>query len=258
MASNLSAFGLAEMLRCSVGLRRALRGATTMEAAANAACGFLYNELQMPDGSRACALVRCYKTHPYAELEPEQQDFARKMLAPARPARDMKCLTLLSTVGQLKSWNDRRLSKGHAAIPLASPSMVERAPMIAELLRAFGLSPADVISPTKEVMRDLAGKSYGVFFVPDAANSPFIPAKHFVEKQNVRSVVGFGGSLPTGDLFATILFTRAIMEAEAADRFRNLALDFKSFFFGYDRDQIFEPQRAPDGAAPGLPSHLRP
>lgn len=242
MTSNLEDFGLAEMLRTGLGLRRAMRDARTLESGADRACRFLYDHLVAADGGRACVLVRSYKTHAFGALDPSLRAFARRALpSDFAPKEDMRCLTLLASRGDEPAWNDRRDSEGHQAIPLAAASMVERAPMIAGLIRAFGLNIAHVVEPPHEAVRDLEGKSYGVFFVEEAEKSIYIPAQDFVRRYGVRSVVGFGGALAGGDLFAMILFTRVRMNAVSADRFRNIALDVKSLLFGYGANAIFDP-----------------
>lgn len=245
MPAILTRFDLPEMLRCSTGLRKAMRGSSSMEAAARAQCRYLYDELRTVTDDRACVLVRCYKTHLYGELPPELQAFARRQLpSDLRPSDTMRCLALLATVGEEEAWNDRRRSQGHQAVPLPSASVVERAPMIAQLFRALGVDLESVVTPEASIVHDLEGKSYGVFHVRDARKSPHIPAQDFVDRYGVRAVVGYGGSLKTGEMFATVLFTRTTVTAKSADRFRTLALYVKSTFFEYGPDQIFEPSNA--------------
>lgn len=247
MSFDLARFGLTEMLRSGLVIRRATDGSQTMEAAARAVCRSLYDGFVGANGERQCALVRCYKTHPFGALDTELQRVVIHQLADRAPHADMRCLTLLATVGDERSWNDRRTSKGHRAIPLPSPQIVERAPMIAQLVRQFGLDLAAVVNPSADVVRDLQGKTYGVFHVEHAQGSPYIPAQaEFVERYGIRSVVGFGGSLRTGDLYAVILFTRVTVTREVADRFRTVALDLKSALFDFESDAIFD---APGGAA---------
>ena len=245
MSSDLTKFGLSEMLRCSTELRRATKDAPTMEEAAQRVCRALYDELVTSDGSRACALVRCYKTHLYGKLDPELRAFAKAALQGRTPGPSMRCLTLLGSVGDEPSWNSRRTSVGHQAIPLPSADIVEKAPMIAQLIRQFGLELSDIVQPTIDLVRGLGGKTYGVFHVPEAVGSPYIPSQtDFVLKFGIRSVVGFGGSLPSGDHFAVILFARVPISSETADRFRNLALDVKSGFFLYREGEIFNSEAA--------------
>lgn len=240
MATSLTGFGLHEMLVCSNGIRAAMRDARTMEAAAQKAARFLYDQL-IDDDARSCALVRVYKTHPFHELDARLREFALRSLPEGvGPSPTLRCLTLLATVGDEPAWNDRRRSVGHQAIPLPSIKVVEKAPMVAALIRAFGIDIATAVDPAAELMRDIVGKTYGVFHVLDARGSDYIPAQDFVERHGIRSVIGFGGALPNAELFAVLLFTRVTVSAASADRFRTIALDVKSRFFGLTPDEVFD------------------
>ena len=251
MTHDLTNFDLGDMLKCSPRLREAGSGAPTLEAAGQRICRFLYDELRDSDGKRACALVRCYKTHAYGSLEPDLQGFAREVLGTATPRSTMKCLTLIATVGESPSWNSRYLSRGHKAIPLPSPEIVEKAPMISQLIKEFGLELSNVLQPSPEIERELAGKRHGVFHVEDALDSPYIPAQQeFVVRFGIRSVLGFGGLLVNGDLFAVILFATVKVSEESADRFRTLALDVKSGLSRYNEANTFnQMQPSTAGAA---------
>jgi hypothetical protein len=239
MASNLSSFGLAEMLRCGLGIRRSTAGAESVEDATRNVCRFLYDELVADSGERACALVRCYKTHLFSKLRPADREFARLAMNGATPSETMRCLTLLATAGDEAKWNDRRRSKGHRVIPLATAEMVSQAPMIAQLLKQFGLDIGVLVRPAGEIVKDLEGKTYGVFHVAEAAGSPYIPAQDdFVQRYKIRSVVGCGSTLH-GELYVLILFTKVPVTAASADRFRTIALDLKSALFPYDESLTF-------------------
>jgi hypothetical protein len=241
MPFDLSRFDLSAQLRCSREVRQEIAESTTMEDAARRITRF-YEEARAGDADRrACTLVRCYKTHSFSELPVDVQLAARRALGAEKPTPVMRCLTLLGTAGDEPAWNSRLHSKAHRAIPLPSVRIVEQAPMIAQLVREFGLDLAAVVQPTTEVVRDTKGRKYGVFHVAEASGSRYIPAQaEFVEKYGVRSVVGFGGTLATGDLFAVILFSRVPIDAATADRFRAVALDVKSALFPFGPQQIFE------------------
>lgn len=250
---NLTDFGLGEMLRCSLEIRRVARREPSMEAAAKRISRFFYDELATSGGARACALVRCYKTHAYGALPPDLRRFAKRALrstdSPVTITDSMRCLALLATVGDEPGWNERHLSTGHQAIPLPSPQIVQRAPMISQLIHEFGLALSDVVQPSADVVRRLEGKTYGVFHVEEAAGSPYIPAQaQFVERYGIRSVVGFGGSLPAGELFAVILFTRTVISAGTADRFRTLALDVKGCLVPFSEQNVFDAPNSGLGA----------
>ncbi len=152
----------------------------------------------------------------------------------------MKCLTLLATQGVEPDWSDRRLSRGHQAIPLPSDQIVAQAPMIAQLIGQMGLDVAAIHEADKSIVHELAGKTYNVFHVADALDSPFIPAQaDFVVRYGVRSVVGFGGLLHTGDMFAIVMFARGAISHESALRFRNIALDVKAAIHPLCDEPIF-------------------
>ena len=238
---DLSNFTLRDMLMCGGDIRRVSRNAPSMEAAADAIIHYLYDRCAEPNGGpKSCALIRCYKTHPYGGLEPAQRSFADTAMGGAKPTPTMKCLTLLATVGEVPAWNSRHTSSGHKAIPLPSTKVVEQAPMIAQLIRQFGLEINDLVASGSASVQPSEGKTYNVFHVQKALGSPAIPAqKDFVEKYGIRSVLGFGGVLRTGDLFAIIMFSKREIPAESAQRFRTLALDVKSSFFPYRDDNIF-------------------
>jgi hypothetical protein len=240
MTYDLTKFGLGDMLKSSLRLREAAAGASSLEDSALRICRFLYDELHGPDIQRACPLVRCYKTHPFGGLDPELQSFAKRALGdePARPS--MKCLTLMATVGQSAAWNSRHLSRGHRAIPLPSPEIVEKAPMISQLFKELGVELSAILQSSPEVVKELAGKRHGVFHVEHALGSPYIPAQEdFVIPYGIKSVLGFGGMLFTGDVFAVILFSTVHVPASTADRFRTIALDVKSAFSRFNEANVF-------------------
>jgi hypothetical protein len=240
MTYDLTKFDLGDMLKCSLRLRETVAGAATLEASAHRTCRFLYDELHGAHTPRACALVRCYKTHPFGALEPDLQNFARAILGDETPRPTMKCLTLMATVGQSPTWNSRQLSRGHRAIPLPSPEIVGKAPMISQLIKELGVELNVVLQPSPEIVKELAGKRHGVFHVENALGSPYIPAQQeFVVRYGIRSVLGFGGLLFNGELFAVILFSTVHVPATAADRFRTLALDVKSAFSRFSESNVF-------------------
>lgn len=246
MTYDLTNFSLGDTLRCGAALKESARDSSTMEAAALGVVKHLYEHCIDPDNKgRSCALVRFYKTHRYERLEPGLRHFAKRLLEDKKPAESLRCLTLLATVGDKPEWNSRALSRSHRAIPLASAKMIDRAPMIAQLLKQFGLDVRAVIDPSPDVLlNEQPHRSYNAFHIEDAVGSPYIPAQHeFVIPYEIRSVLGFGGSLRTGDLFAVIMFSRTRIPVSTAERFRSIALEVKSAVFMFDENRVFAPKR---------------
>lgn len=152
----------------------------------------------------------------------------------------MKCLTLLATAGALPAWNSRRMSAGHVALPLASAESVARMPMVARLISQLGVEVASLIAPDENFLVDAEQHSFNVFHVPEAEGSPYIPGQHeFVRPHGIRSVLGFGGLLPSGELFVAILFAKQAIGRERADLFKTLALNAKVAILPFVGGRIF-------------------
>lgn len=218
---RLEELRLSELVELAGHLRRCGQQAGSFEGAASAIVRLLYEELDADDmRPRDCVLVRFYMTNPLGDLPEDLQAFARSVVHDVDLAPTAPCLTLLATAGERPEWNDRRRSQGHQAVPLPAPDVIERFPMIAQLIRQFGLDPGALVEPDPELIVALDERTYNVFHVSDAAHSPYIPATSFVAEHGVRAALGFGGVLPTGDLFAVVLFSRHPVPNSTADLFR--------------------------------------
>ena len=237
---NITHFTLADMTRCGAQLREMSPNAASLEEAANALVRHLYENLRGPDG-RACALVRLYKTHPYLDLPAELRNFGRALMPDESFDANTKSLTLLATAGDEPQWNDRRASKHHRAVPLPSAEIVERFPMIAQLVRQFGIEISSLLEARPEIIRELDQKTCSVFYVPEThIHGPYIPAQdEFVVPYGIKSALGFGGVLPSGSLFAVIMFSRVAIPMETARLFRTIAINVKMNVLRFVGRKIF-------------------
>jgi hypothetical protein len=207
-----------------------------------------FEQLLDARGARACVLVRFFKTLRFEDLDAGLRAFARRILGGAAPTPAMKCLTLLATAGEQPAWNARQLSAGHQVIPLSSAEMLLRFPMTSQLIKQFGLEVATLLKPDPALLVDQEPKGYNVFHVADAAGSPFVPGQEeFVLRYGVRSVLGFGGLLPDGNLFVVILFARAYIPQETAELFKTLALSAKLAVLPFVVGTVFEESTLPVG-----------
>jgi hypothetical protein len=215
--------------------------ASSMEEAADKMVRCLYENLtDSTTGDKSCALVRFYKTHSYGQLDPELREFAQGILGHPPESDDMKCLTLLATAGEKPEWNSRANSLGHKAIPLPSEKFVGQIPMISRLVSQFGLDVNAVIKPDPNLLADLDQRTYNAFHVPEAVGSPYIPAQDdFVIQYGVQSVLGFGGMLRSGDLYAVILFAKIHIPREASDLAKPLALRVKEIVQPFAEAKVF-------------------
>jgi two-component system NtrC family sensor kinase len=243
VAVALSQLQLSDVTRLGTAVRAlGMPPPSSVEAFADRLVRFLYDELREDDGARRSAvLIRMYMTTEYGDLDDELRQFGARV-AGGTVAGTTRCLTLMATAGEQAAWNDRHQSAGHKTIPLPSEDVVQSIPMVAQLLTQLGISVAAVVAPDPKLVLELEQHAYNVFYVADAHGSPYIPAQtEFVEPFGVQSVLGFGGLLPTGDVFAILLFTRVPVPRPVADTFRNLALNTKVALLSCAGAPMFEP-----------------
>jgi hypothetical protein len=231
-------FTLKDMVETTGALRRMGAGATSMEQAADRIVRYFYDHfVDLETGEKSFVLVRFFKTHPYEELDEELRGFARGMLDahPGSPA--MKCQTLLASAGVLPEWNSRKSSAGHKAIPLP---IIEQFPMFWQLVRQLGLEVNLVLQPDPELLVDMAQTTYNVFYLREAVGSQYVvDQQEFAIPFKVRSVLGCGGILPSGNLFTIIIFAKVYFPRETADLFKTLALSVKMAVLPFDGKVIF-------------------
>jgi hypothetical protein len=237
MSTAPASFDLAQLrFKDAVSMGQSVRALTasarSADEAAQTLVSFLYDALRTgsgPTAPRACALVRCFVTARFGTLPPSIQTAAlAAYTGPEPPLPTLGCLTLLGTRGELPEWNAPETSAGHRAIPLPNAAMIERAPMVARLLRELGISPEEVVSPPANIFLETEQRSFNVFHVEEARDSSYIPAQEtFVRPYGIRSIVGMGGRLASGEFFAVVLFTRVYVSREVAELFRTLALSVK-------------------------------
>jgi two-component system, NtrC family, sensor kinase len=233
---------LRDMSECGLALRSLGNDALSMEEVSNNIIQYLYNNfVDSSSNKKACVLIRFFKTHSYQELTPNLQEYASGILSDRIIPNNLKCLTMLATAGEMPEWNSRHESVGHKAIPLANEDAIARIPMISQLIQQLGLNPGTVVQPDLDFLADLEQKMYNVFYVPNALDSPYIPSQtSFVVPFNVKSVIGFGGLLPSGNMFTVLIFLRVAIPPMIVNLFRPLALNIKMVILPFDDGCIFK------------------
>lgn len=241
---NLATFGFSEMMDCRTRVRAMISAdAATMCEVAEQIVRFFRQEFVDEDFRPVLPLVRLFTTHIYDDLDEDLQEFARGIDPAAENVPGLRCLVLLATDGDRVEWRSPLMSRGHRAIPLSSERVVANAPMISQLVEQFGISISTVINPDPALLLDMEERASNVFYVPVAAGSPYIVAQEeFVIPYGIRSVIGFGGMLATGDLFALILFSRVEITSEVADIFKVIGLNLKLAMMRVAHKPLFGPQ----------------
>ena len=235
---NLAEFSLTDMTACSTALRTIGAGSPDMDETAKRLVRYFYEHLiSGPTGGSACALVRFFTTQPYGDLPADYQDCARSVRGAESVSSDVKCLTLLATAGDQLEWNQTEHSQRYKAIPLISTEFVAQFPMFSQLFTQLGIQLPLPQGNHSGLLLDAKEHSFNVFHVPEALGSPVVPVqKEFVIPYGIRSVIGFGGVLPSGNLFVIILFSKVWLSHQTAELFKTLALSAKLALLPVDRE----------------------
>ncbi|MCA1710607.1 MAG: SpoIIE family protein phosphatase [Actinobacteria bacterium] len=221
---DLADWRLSDVVTACSRLRASARGATSMESAAQAVISFLRDSfIDASTGKPAFVLARLFKTEELQNLPPALRELGTRLSLGA--AGSSRFLTLLATAGDDPAWCDRRLSRGHQLLPVTSAEALANAPMVSALVSQLGLPVATVVQGASEEASTRA--DFDVFHVQQASGSPAVPGQDFVDEHEVKSVLGFGGLLPSGHTFAVVLFSRVEIPPATARLFRTVAVSVK-------------------------------
>ena len=218
---DLESFSLEDMYRCSASLRAAGEGATTADDAAQRIVSCLFECFRAPEsGAPVCPLVRLFRTVPTSSLSPEETAEVIDAVGPDELPNMV--LSLRASRGVQPFWNEPARSRAHRLIPLASPRVLERMPMISGLIAQLGLPPG-VFSGSPFGPDDPCAL-FDVFHVEDARGSPLVPDQaEFVQPFGVRSALGFGGVFQPSQVFVVVLFSSVTVPRATAQLFRLVA-----------------------------------
>jgi hypothetical protein len=240
-ARDAECFGVVEFHRARRRINQAMRDQRTTEACARVVCDVLYEELAA--GSAAgCALIRCFKLCQLGTIDPALRN-AYVASGGAERSPSLPCLVLMASRGEESAWCSRHTSRRHALIPVPDRSALEGMPMMRELFRQFDVSP-DSSHHSALSVETRPVRSFDVFHIEDARGNVHIPDQDaFVRPYGVRSVVGFGGPLRRGDLYAVLLFCKVPVDRQTASELRRVALDVTTRFFQFGDDAVFDSQK---------------
>ncbi|MFS8119613.1 MAG: histidine kinase [Microcoleus sp.] len=227
---DMNLFTPQDMAKCSLVLRQLGRNTASMEATSQKIVKYIYQHFcDSQTGENTCVLVRLFKTHPYGELEDSSQQSARRLMNGNSPAADMKCWTLLAAAGAEPQWNSRHTAAENTAIPLVSTELVAQIPAISGMIREFGLDIPTVLGIEPERFVQLEPAVLNIFHVPEAKDNALIPEQDsLIIPYQVKSVLGFGGLLRSGSLFAVVISMKVKIPQSTAQMFKYLALSVKT------------------------------
>lgn len=236
-AVGMSGFSLQDMINCGSRIRGFSQQCATRKDFTDAVVEFLFRELRDEEADPAFNLVRMFWTRDYSDLDPDLQRIATAAVGETHLEPETPCLILASTAGVEDAWNDTTQSSGHRAIPLPSGEAIEQLPMVAQLFRQLGFDAEGLLNAQASFVVDET--QTGVIHVAEAKGSKYIPAQDFVEQYGIQSVVGFGDTLPSGELFAVICFARMPVPRETAVLFSHLSISTRLGLLRYQEDDEY-------------------
>lgn len=218
-----------------------MRAPGSAEGAARQAASLIRRALTTADGEPAVVLVRFFQTTVWDALTPQLRSYALARMPPGTAAAGTRCLALLATLGDRPSWCDRRASREHQALPLSGPDVIRRVPLVLTVLdRLFGAQQAGSVPPDSPAARDPNAHTV-VHLVTDASDSPLVPAQTLVSAHGVRCAIGLGGTLPSGEAFTAVLFSRLDLDDAARGHLDGLAEALRSMLAPYSARPLFDP-----------------
>jgi hypothetical protein len=225
----LDSLKMSDVVKCGMEIRKLGEDATSMEEVANEIVRYFFDNFgDSQNDEKPCALVRLFKTDKVSDLPLSLQKLSDTLLRKKTNPKSYRCFALLASAGIKDAWMDRKKSKAHQVTPLPSAEVVDCIPMMRNLIKQMGLDVKTVIKPDPKIIMDLSRKTFNVFHVPEAEDSPYLPAQEdFVKPFGIRSVFGFGGVLPSGNVFVVIIFSRTRIKKDIAAMFNTLALNVK-------------------------------
>ncbi|MBC8553021.1 MAG: hypothetical protein H8D23_25630 [Candidatus Brocadiales bacterium] len=238
---DLTKFSLQDMSEVGDALQQLELKATNIDELSDMMVRYFFDNLgDTQTGEKSSVLVRFFMTYPYSSLDKGLRQSVDKMLDGQSVDQNMKCLKLSATAGVQPEWNSIIHSKDHSVLPLQNENMLKKNIMVHQFIDQMGIGISNVLNPDPKLSSELEGRVFNVYHVPDAIGSSYIPAqKEFVVPFGIKSAMGFGGMLPTGNLFALLVFSKTKIPRNTANLFKNIALHVRMALLPFVNEKIF-------------------
>ncbi|HEY0485804.1 MAG TPA: GAF domain-containing SpoIIE family protein phosphatase [Mycobacteriales bacterium] len=239
VAAEVPAWGLSEVVAYCTGVRQAAAGAAVMEDAATRIVRYLRRVFCTTEGRPAFVLAQLYNTAPWEDLPADLAAAVHPVGSPGPEPAGTRSLVLLASDGAPPEWRDRRRAPAHHPVLLAGAETVRDTPRVAALVRELGIDAGTFVHGPGADAADQTGSAFGVFHLEDARYTGLVPDGGFVARHGIGSVVGFGGILPTGNVFSVVLYSRVPIGTAAAEMLRTIGVSVKLALLPYVTEPMF-------------------
>jgi signal transduction histidine kinase len=215
---GLQSLSLAQLFACCRHLR-AVSGATEDERA-GVMLRYLFENLVTPGGEPACALLRLFKVEPYRSLPPALRALVKADLADREPPSDAVFVRLLASVGAASPSMDPATCTGRLFQVSAQGEVANRSPILSWVLDERRIRLARAVAG--ERLADVADRRgiKGLLHIEHPVGSGMVPDQDFVRRGGIRSVVGCAETLPRGNGFGFVLYSKVPVGAPVAQLLR--------------------------------------
>lgn len=227
MKTSISQFTLQKVFEISEIIKKNTRELSTAEEVCQSVTKSLYQTFSNSTGENEFALCRIFKSCSFDDFPPELKKHVRK-ISNEKFLKETKHIALLGTFGEKKEWCSISKSKNHKAFPLNNPQAVQNFPMMLALFNQIGFDISINKDTGSLLFLKKEDREFGLFMIKDAVGNSLIPDQDdFVIPFGIKSVFGFGGMFSTGNIFATIFFSKKKINRQQAEMFHSLIPAFK-------------------------------
>ncbi|MBI4405880.1 MAG: GAF domain-containing protein [Deltaproteobacteria bacterium] len=233
---DLTSLNLKEMILIGAALREVAGTAKRKEEIGETLSKHLYQTLTIGKSKDpACAFVQFFHTECYSLLSPDCRAAAEKLIPKKKIKKNSLCMCLHANEGMNGKWNDLLWRKCHT-LPLDSHLFTVRFQVLSQLVSLLQLE-------RKRISGQWAG-NFKVLHITNLAEIPYYQ-KHskFIASLGIRSAVAFGGLLPSGKMFAFVLYLRTEIPARVSKLFEVLALNVRMALLPFDKPVRFGKNR---------------
>ena len=215
--TGLSSFTIDDLEVCSRELRVLGAGAVNMQESAQRVTEHLFDRLRGRASRSECALVSLHKTHQHRALPLDLHAVVRDV-DPTVEDEDL-CLVRMSMA------SDERVSGTLGSTTPLTATTSHAQPVVAAMLSAMGVQLGSLPDPISVIKSGIHRRSIDAFVVPAFRESELLTGAVRAELDSigVQSAVGFGGWLPSGNLFMIFALGRVAIAERSARLLGSLA-----------------------------------